>query len=261
MTDTFHCDNKDALVTYLYGECSPDERATLEAHLLVCVGCAQEVHELGETRTTLAAWTSPEAPTGFRVDDAVGMKPPAIVLPMSTRVSSRPVAVSADAPEPIVAPWWARPLPAWAQVAAAAVVFAVGMALGAAQSSSPARMASGAAPGAAVVPVAEVSRSIDALKQEVASLRQANASAATATSSASVVRQVEGLIRDSEERQRQELARRTVQLVRDFDLQRRADLVTVQQAIGQIQGTTGAEVRQHRDAIEDLMRRVSQTGR
>ena len=111
-------------------------------------------------------------------------------------------------------------------------------------------------------PVASVSSVIDALRQEVAELRQTRAQVdVPAGGGSDVLRKVEGLIRASEERQQQELARRTVELVRDFDLQRRADLVQVQQAIGQIQGTTGAEVRQHRDAIEDLMRRVSQSGR
>ena len=75
------------------------------------------------------------------------------------------------------------------------------------------------------------------------------------------MRRVEALITASEERQQRELVLRTVQLVRDFDLQRQGDLVKIQQALGQFQGTTNAEVRQHRDAIEDLARRVSQTGR
>lgn len=262
MTETFHCDNKDTLVAYLYGECDPDEHAAVEAHLRLCVACAQEVSGLGMARTTLAAWVSPEAPTGFRLGQAAGVKMPAPVRPAAVRVPGRPGSMSGEPVRPGAAPWWARPLPAWAQVAAAAVVFAAGMALGAARSPSAPRVASVPVQGPAAVPVADVSNSIETLRQEVAQLRQASTPAtAPVGGNADVLRQVEVLIRASEERERQELARRTVQLVRDFDLQRRADLVQVQQAIGQIQGTTGAEVRQHRDAIEDLMRRVSQTGR
>ncbi|MEZ5418371.1 MAG: hypothetical protein R2708_13610 [Vicinamibacterales bacterium] len=62
------------------------------------------------------------------------------------------------------------------------------------------------------------------------------------------------LIEASERRQQQELALRLTQFGRDIDLQRRADLVRVEQGIGQLEGRTGAEVARQREAINYLIR-------
>ena len=47
------------------------------------------------------------------------------------------------------------------------------------------------------------------------------------------------------------------QLARDFEVQRRVDLAQVNQTLVRVQGQTGAEARQQRQAIEGLARAVS----
>jgi hypothetical protein len=102
MADSFHCGDNGALVAYLYDECDPGERAAIAAHLAVCSTCAAEVATLGATRQQLSAWAPPEAQLDFRL--TAGVSP--------------------------AARWWSNPLPAWAQLAAAVVIFAFGIALG-----------------------------------------------------------------------------------------------------------------------------------
>ena len=71
---------------------------------------------------------------------------------------------------------------------------------------------------------------------------------------------VRTLIEESEQRQQRELALRTAELVRDFDSQRRIDLTQIQRNFGQIEGLTGAEVREQREMLNYLIR-VSQQQR
>ena len=71
---------------------------------------------------------------------------------------------------------------------------------------------------------------------------------------------VRALIAESEQRQQRELALRTAELVGDFDSQRQFDLAQIQRNFGQIEGLTGAEVREQREMLNYLMR-VSQQQR
>jgi len=105
MGDTFHCGDTEALVGFLYEECGTDERAAIAAHLAVCSACTAEVGGLSVTRQQLSAWTPPDVRLDFRLAGDVTSAP---------RGS-----------------WWSSPLPAWAQLAAAIVIFAAGMVLGA----------------------------------------------------------------------------------------------------------------------------------
>ena len=93
MTNRYYCDDKERLVSFLYGETSDRERAEVEAHLAGCAACAEEVDELRAVRVDLAAWQPPEAELGFRI-------------------VREPVTASRR--------WWA--VPAWAPVAMAAGV-------------------------------------------------------------------------------------------------------------------------------------------
>ena len=69
---------------------------------------------------------------------------------------------------------------------------------------------------------------------------------------------VRTLIEESEQRQQRELALRTAELVRDFDSQRRIDLAQIQRNFGQIEGLTGAEVREQREMLNYLIRASQQ---
>lgn len=105
MTQGFRCGDAEALIGFLYEECSPDERAMIAAHLAICASCTGELASLAGTRQQLTMWSPPDARLDFRL----------------TRAQAR-------TPAPA---WWHQPLPAWAQLAAAMVIFATGVLIGA----------------------------------------------------------------------------------------------------------------------------------
>ena len=109
MNDMTFCRNHEALVTYVYDECRPAERDSIAAHVATCASCAEEIQALRETREQLGAWTPPALPLGFQITRMEGGGPSNVLRPGA---------------------WWRQPLPAWAQVAAAAVIFAAGLTMG-----------------------------------------------------------------------------------------------------------------------------------
>ena len=50
MTNSFRCDDKALLVSYLYGEVSAADRAAVESHVATCAACADELATLGAVR-------------------------------------------------------------------------------------------------------------------------------------------------------------------------------------------------------------------
>jgi hypothetical protein len=108
---SFSCSDKDALISYVYGECDEVTRAAVDAHLAACPACADEIAGFGGVRQALVEWAPPERAGGFRLvrDEAVDQPAPAKVL--------RP------------ARWWQASLPALARVAAAILLFAGGAAI------------------------------------------------------------------------------------------------------------------------------------
>lgn len=113
MNEMTRCGNPETLVTYVYDECEPVERDLIATHLAECVLCAAEVQALRDTRAHLGAWTPPALALGFQVTRTDGDQPSKVLQP---------------------AAWWRQPLPAWAQAAAAAVIFAAGLGVGAVRS-------------------------------------------------------------------------------------------------------------------------------
>lgn len=65
---------------------------------------------------------------------------------------------------------------------------------------------------------------------------------------------VQALIDASETRQQRNLAQRVTELAREFDVQRRTDLVSIQQGLGQLEGRTQAEVARTREMMNLLVR-------
>jgi hypothetical protein len=244
MSETFTCGDHGALVSYLYDECAPAERRTISAHVAICGACAEELTALGATREQLAMWTPPEAQLGFRI---VSDAPPAKVL--------RP-------PQ-----WWRKPMPAWAQAAAAAVIFSTGLTLGVLRGAAPAPVPT---PATTVATNTNTTNSITradlaALEQRLRAEMRTQARtvsapvAAAPAGDARILEQVRAMINDSELRQRRDLALRTTEVVRDFDAQRSDDMARIERTIGQMDGTTGVEVAQQRQMLNYLMR-VSQRG-
>ena len=250
MSDTFQCGDNAALVSYLYDECDPAERAAIDAHIQLCAACAAEIAALGSARLQLASWTPPDADLGF-----------AIVRPQAS--APRPQTVSSGAwglrPGP-----WLRPMPVWAQAVAACLIFGVGLSLGVLRGttstqSSPARTFAAATVDApAGVTTADLAALERRLRDEMAALRatpvRTTAAVPQSASNAQLLAQVRALIDESEERQQRELALRTLQVVRDFDSQRRVDLAAIERNFGQIEGLTGAEVREQRQMLNYLLR-------
>lgn len=259
MSDTFQCGDNAALVTYLYDECEPAQRHAIEAHVAVCAACAAELATLDSTRLQLAAWTPPETELGFEIvrSPASGLSPLVAAVPEST----------ADAAAPQV--WWRRPLPAWAQTAAALLIFATGLSLGIMRGSLPVSAPSGdsVAAGEMAAPDAVAADDLAALERrlraEISELRTAAPAAAAPVANASVpqlLARVRTLIEESEQRQQRELALRVGQVAREFEAQRRVDLAQIQRTFGQMEGLAGAQVREQRDMLNYLMR-VSQQPR
>lgn len=189
------------------------------------------------------AWHPPDVRLGFLV---AGQSAPAAVL--------RP------------ARWWRQPLPAWAQAAAAVVLFGAGVGLGVWRGSGglaavPPSAESAAPIGQdAPVSVADLQALEERLKAELLASRGSPQSVSTDVSRQSddvLLQQVRSLIRESELRQRRELALRTAELVKDVDAQRRGDLARIERTFGQMEGTTGVQVEQQRQLLNYLMR-VSQ---
>ena len=66
------CVTHDVLVDFLYGGGDDETRRRVEAHLVACVSCTEELRGLNEVRGELASWVPPEVPLGFRlVSDAL----------------------------------------------------------------------------------------------------------------------------------------------------------------------------------------------
>jgi len=265
MSEMFQCGDPGSLVAYLYDEGTPEERETIAAHLTRCVACAGEISALTSTRQALAVWAPPDVDLGLQITRTGETPPAGAVIPFQ-----RPQDESTERS----LPWWKAPLPAWAQAAAALVIFAAGLSVGfarngAVESTVPQASASPAPTAAAVPSKADLAQLEERLRTEMTSLSRANSATPTPTpvpvaarpSDDAIIQRVQQLLAQSEERQRIEFTERTVRQASAFEAQRRADLETVRTTLGQFQGTTGAEVRQQRQAIDEINRylvRVSQ---
>jgi hypothetical protein len=246
MSTRFTCDDTESLVAYLYDELDAEQGAAVSRHLETCPACAAEYAALGGVRRVLGEWTPPAPALRF----SVAAEPPTPVL------------------RPAASPWAA--VPAWAQLVAATLALAVGAAVANVQVRHDAggwTVSTGwmtpATPSAAPAAAAgeDWRPALAALEQ---SLRQELSSSAPATPIETVaastsddpqtVSRMRSLIQESERRQQQELALRLAQFSRDLDLQRRADLVRIDQGIGQLEGRTGAEVARQREMLNYIVR-------
>ncbi len=256
---TVHCDDKSLLTAYLYDECTPTEREAFEDHLAGCPACAAEVGELRGVRRSLREWAPPEHALGFRV----------------VREEVRPRRS-----------FWPA-VPAWAQFAAAVLVLAAGAAIanldvriggngfevrtGWSKPQAVTDVGARAVAGAPWRPdLAALERSLrhDLAPPRVTVPLAAGPTAApgssnaggtiSATDAADLIRRIQVMIDERERRQQQAfetmLATRMVDLARDVETQRRADLLRIQQGIGQVEGRTTSEVAQLREVQRYLMR-------
>jgi len=241
MSETFECGDSGALVAYMYEECEPEIRDVIASHLIQCESCSSEIESLGWTRRRLQAWAPPEADLGFQIP----------VQNVEPRL-----------------PWWRAPLPAWAQAVAALVIFGVGMSVGLSRSPvSPSPQVAAIQPVVATTPTAsrtDLSDLEKRLRSEIAQMRTPVSTPVrqAASSDEDIMTKVEALVAQSEERQRREFTIRSVEMARDFEAQRRIDMASVRETVGQFQGVATTEIRQQREAIDRMNNfiRVSQQG-
>jgi hypothetical protein len=253
MSETFLCDDKEQLVAYLYEDIDGITRRRIDDHLRVCAACAGEVEALSGVRRELAGWMPPEAGLGFTIVQAAPAADPLPSAPASR---------------------WSR-VPAWAQAAAAVLVIAAGLAIanlqvrygadglvittgwmtpvtvGQTAPAADARAVSG--------PTAEWQPALAALeatlREEIRTARAADASVPAPSPRADLpLQRVADLIAQSERRQQQELALRLAQFGRDLEVQRRSDLVRINQGFGQFEGRAGAEIARQRQMLDFIMR-------
>jgi hypothetical protein len=245
------CPGGETLVGLLYDDFEPDatpSRAELLEHVRACATCSAELDALGGVRMQLAAWTAPDVPLGFEV-------------------------VRTGTPQPLgwrqtFAAWQQRSLRALPAAAAAIVVLGGALALARLdirydQGGLTVRTGWGhaaeAAPGADET--AALRRELASLRGDVQRLGAASAGTVAATSfspaaadpsavpvstgttagNAFSAAQTDALwkrfrqaLDESEVRQQQNLQLRISEVTRDFDLQRRQDLVQVEQGFGRL---------------------------
>jgi hypothetical protein len=159
MNDMNPCGTHEALIAYLYDECEPSERESIAAHVALCALCTDEIQSLRDTRAHLGAWSPPSIALGFQITRTEVDQPAKVLRP---------------------AAWFRQPLPAWAQVAAAAVIFAAGMGVSAVRSTDAPAVASVGQPGVSVTPVAATTVSRNELARLDARIRSVETAQAQA---------------------------------------------------------------------------------
>ena len=267
MSEVFRCEDKETLVAYLYGEVDGDVRREVERHLRTSTACMRESEGLNTVRQDLQLCNPPEPEFGFSIVQNRASTAPAPVL-----TSSR----------------WAslHGLPAWAQVAAAALFVAAAAAIANVQvrSSSDGIVVttgwmSPSVPAAAAQPsspsneewrgqLVTLEQNLrDEFRQQMrdeigaqqTAIRTAmSATDATAPESAVVMRRVQSMIEASEERQRQEMALRFAQAERMWNVRWTNDRATLNRQLGTLQGRTFAvQAGQQELRNQMLLQRVS----
>lgn len=279
MTAPPGCPEKESLVALLYGEVDGVDEAGLATHVQGCEACAVEMAALGQARESLAAWTAPALARGFEVvprmpaaswrsmwRPAMGYAAAAaLVLGISAGLANLEVQYDQDGFS-VRTGWASRATDTAASSSSAASPLAgQPVAVPSTPGPSPVESAS-----AADVWRTEMAAMEARLRRELGSRADGGPSASPAAVPASVVegrspsaavpgdwiRQVQRLVDESEVRQQQNLALRISEVSRDFELHRRADLVEVQQGLGQL----GIDATQHKQ-MWDYFRRVSQEAR
>jgi anti-sigma factor RsiW len=246
----------DVLIAYLYDEIEPAERKAFTAHMNECRHCARELAALRGVRSKLSAWAPPELARALTSDE--------------------PLAASRG-PRATGRSW--HDIPGWVQVAAALLVLGVSAGIAnvevqrdssgwtirtgwsrASQAQAPtARSSSGPVPAAASAPWrADLAALEQQLRTEFRAQPAVRAVPASSTmSDTELQRRVRAIIEESERRQERELALRVGEVVKDFNNQRQADLVRINNSLGFIQSSTYGEQMKQRELVNYLLK-VSQ---
>ena len=242
------CDSKELLVSFLYDELDPSAKRTFGLHLSTCAECRDELAELRATRGQIALWVPPEPDFGFRIVRGAAAPPPAPRF---------------------------RVAPAWGLAAAALLIVAVGAAIANVEVRygrdglvvrtgwqhavdapvSAQRAAAGVTPVDWKAQAEALDRRLRDLEQPITArslVSPVQNASASGMSDAEVLQRVREMLGQSEARQQRALAVRTAEITREVDAQRKLDLAAIDQGMARLQNTSGAEVKQYRDAIQRL---------
>ena len=268
-----NCPGGDALVSLLYDDFEPGavpSRDDLEAHVRACATCLAEFEALGGVRAQLAAWTAPDVALGFEVIQT-GARAPLGWRQTFSAWSARSARALPAAAAAIIVLGGAMALARLdIHYDQAGLTVRTGWGHAASPSPSPSSPATGG-------DAAALRQELASLRGEIARLGAAQATTVAATSappagdgpavatpastgtvadgsmtpaqSAALLRTFRQALDESEVRQQQNLQLRIAEVTRDFDLQRRQDLVQVEQGFGRFET--------QRQQMLDQIRRVS----
>jgi hypothetical protein len=264
MRAQFHCQDKEQLISYLFEEGGGEERAAVEAHLMTCAACSEELSGLRDVRADLGRWERPHADFTVRIVRDAAAAPrqwwrvpvwatsalaAGLVLAIAAAAANLDIQIGNGAL--VVRTGWARPAAPAAHANTAAV----------SQSSAPAERPALVSAG---MSAADVRKALDALEAKLrgefsgmsrpASVGVQRVSTGSDIDKNALLSQVRSLVDESERRQQRELALRLAQVVQDFDAQRRTDLVRIEQGFGQIESLTGQEAARQREITNYLVR-------
>ena len=142
------CDERERLIGYVYDEVEAAEKAEIDRHLDACAECRDEIRGLRGVRQDLLAWNVPQHGSVWQPFAPARLRP-----------------------------WW-RDVPAWALVAAATIMFAIGAAGGVTTRAfldhSATVTTQAAAPAIApaqVLPAAISPADLETVRHEISSLR------------------------------------------------------------------------------------------
>jgi hypothetical protein len=220
-------DNHDALLDYLYEEGDPDERLKIAEHLQECAPCSIAVLEFQNVRGMLRDWTPPAAELGFRVVRDRDTQPDA----------------SADQRARGWSSWgWIPSMhqPRWAQAAAAVLLFAAGMAVSQIRMNYSDGALTVQVRPAESLPVAETASAATDIflpaQNPVPVINDAlPVQSASSMDTEQLIQRVRAMIDQSEQRQQRELALRISQVATEEHTQHQADLLRIQENMGQQQ--------------------------
>ena len=261
--NNIHCiypDRDATLAGYLYDDIDQADRVAFDQHLTACRLCADELDELRGVRDTLGQWAPPEPARG-------SLQSPVFSHQSASRESRTA--------------WWHN-VPVWAQMAAAMLVLGAAASIanldirydsaglsvrtGWSKSAPPTQQA---AQTAAPVAVATASQGVAPWREELTALENqlrsemraqtAPVSAASVTSAggamseAELRQRVRVLLDEQEKKQEQDLALHLVQLQRDSNAQRQADIRRTNQLFRDVMSTYGDEIVKQQKQINYLL--------
>lgn len=265
---SFSCTDKDTLIAYVYGECDATTGSAVEAHVRTCAACSDEIGGFGMVRETLTEWVPPEQVGVFKLvrEQAPGPAPATVLrparwwqapLPMLARMAAgillfaggaalANLDVRYDKDGFVVRTGWRTSAPASAPFAAPSAPTGL-------QAETPAgetrpiaseRRTEGETPWRAEF--ASLERQLrDEFRQQLAAARATTPGGGPVQVAAGfdenrflsrVHTLLDERVGESERRQQVEMAYRISQLAGDFQAQRKADLVRVQQTFRQLDG-------------------------